>query len=79
MKLTLIAAAIAAFGAASAGAAELPQRSAKPAAQPAAKCTINGAPGYLLPGSDVCVKMSGYVSVQTTVGTRAKRASDAAD
>ena len=51
--------------------AELPLRKATP---PAAvrTCEINGKPGYRLPGSDVCLKLSGYVSGQISAGTLGK-------
>jgi hypothetical protein len=49
-------------------AAELPLRQAQPA--PAAKkCQLDGQDGVILPGSGICVRVSGYVSVQTTAGT----------
>ena len=61
-----------AFGlAASAMAAELPSRKADPPKQ-VKTCEIGGKPGYLLPGADVCLRLSGYVSGQITMGTLAK-------
>jgi hypothetical protein len=52
-------------------AAELPLRQAQPA--PAAKkCQLDGQDGVILPGSGICVRVSGYVSTQTTVGTAGK-------
>jgi hypothetical protein len=51
--------------------AELPSRKATPPA-PVRTCEINGKPGYRLPGSDVCLKLSGYVSGQISAGTLAK-------
>jgi hypothetical protein len=51
--------------------AELPSRKATPPAQ-VRTCDINGKPGYRLPGSDVCLKLSGYVSGQISIGTLTK-------
>jgi hypothetical protein len=51
--------------------AELPLRKATPPA-PVKTCQIHGTPGYRLPGSDVCLKLSGYVSGQISAGTLAK-------
>ena len=51
--------------------AELPLRKAAPPA-PIRTCEIAGKPGYKLPGSDVCLKLSGYVSGQVSAGTLTK-------
>jgi hypothetical protein len=51
--------------------AELPSRKATPPA-PLKTCEIAGKPGYKLPGSDVCLKLSGYVSGQISAGTLTK-------
>jgi hypothetical protein len=51
--------------------AELPSRKAAPPI-PVRTCEIAGKPGYRLPGSDVCLKLSGYVSGQISTGTLAK-------
>ena len=70
MKLTLaLSTAVAAlFALEAAAAAELPSRQAQPA--PAAKkCQIAGQEGVILPGSETCLRLSGYISAQTTVGT----------
>jgi hypothetical protein len=47
--------------AAAAEAAELPTLKPKPA-EHARTCTIDGMKGFLIPGSDTCVKFGGYVS-----------------
>ena len=63
--LSIAAAALVAPQAATA--AELPLRHAQPA--PAAKkCRIDGQEGVILPESETCVRLSGYVSAQTTIG-----------
>jgi hypothetical protein len=50
-------------------AAELPSRQARPAPAPAArKCQVNGQDGVILPGSETCLRLGGYVSARTTVG-----------
>jgi hypothetical protein len=50
-------------------AAELPLRQAQPAAAPAArKCQVNGQDGVILPGSETCLRLGGYVSARTAVG-----------
>ncbi|MFZ0207566.1 MAG: porin [Roseiarcus sp.] len=53
-------------------AAELPSRKATTEAAPVKMCEISGTPGYRLPGSNVCVKLSGYVSGQVSAGTLGK-------
>ncbi len=58
--------------ASSAIAAELPSREATPPARAAETCEIDGKPGYRLPGSDVCLKLGGYVSGQISAGSLAK-------
>jgi Porin subfamily len=51
-----------------ASAAELPSRQAQPA--PAAKkCQIDGQKGVVVPGSETCIRLSGYVSARTAFGT----------
>jgi hypothetical protein len=46
-------------------AAELPSgRKATPAAAHAKACNINGESGFIVPGSDACVKISGSVAVE---------------
>ena len=51
--------------------AELPSSKATPPV-PVRTCEINGKPGYKLPGSDVCLKLSGYVSGQVSAGALTK-------
>ncbi len=55
---------------ASASAAELPSRTAAKAAPPAKAqtCDIDGHPGFKLPGSETCMRISGYVSAGVMVG-----------
>ena len=63
--------ALAAF-ALQAAAAELPSRQAKSPQQAARKCEIDGKPGVLVGESDVCVKISGYISGQAEAGSLKK-------
>ena len=75
MKLAialLIASAVAASAAAGARAAELPSRNAPPAAK-AETSSIDGVPGVVLPGSGVCVKISGSVSAQVSAGSLSRQ------
>jgi hypothetical protein len=58
--------------AASASAAELPSRKTPPPAATVKTCEIDGKEGFRLPDSDVCMKISGYVSGQVTAGTLQK-------
>jgi hypothetical protein len=58
--------------AASASSAELPSRKTPPPAVAAKTCEIDGKEGFQLPNSDVCMKISGYVSGQVTAGTLQK-------
>ena len=66
LALTIAVAALVALQAASA--AELPSRQAQPA--PAAKkCRIEGQDGVFLPGSETCMRVSGYINAQAAFGT----------
>jgi hypothetical protein len=58
--------------ASSVNAAELPSGKATSQTAPVKMCEISGKPGYRPPGSDVCVKFSGYVSGQVSAGTLGK-------
>jgi hypothetical protein len=60
------------IAASSASPAELPSRKATTPTAPVKMCEIDGKPGYRPPGSEVCVKLSGYVSGQISAGTLAK-------
>jgi len=55
------------FALQTANAAELPSRHAQ-AAPAAKKCQIDGKEGVILPGSNTCMRVSGYVSARTTFG-----------
>ena len=61
------------IGAAGTHAVELPVNKAASATQHARLCTINGAPGYIVPGSDTCLKISGDVRFETIIVGGSKR------
>jgi len=68
MKSLLLGSAAGIVGIASAQAADLPTRKGAPAAEYVRICSIsvNGTPvvGWMLPGSDTCFKLTGYVTAQ---------------
>ena len=67
MRGILLGFIVAVSGFAVAGAAELP--TAKPKlADKMRTCMIGDAKGFLLPGSDTCVKLGGYISVGGALG-----------
>jgi Porin subfamily len=53
---------------ASAQAADLPTHKAAPVVQYVQICNVGGITGWTLPGSDTCVKLSGYITAQFTGG-----------
>jgi hypothetical protein len=61
----VIAIAVAALG--GANAAELPTLRHTRAA-PQRTCTIGGMTGYLIPGTETCIKVGGYISGEVGVG-----------
>jgi len=81
IKSLLLGSAAGIVAIASAQAADLPTRKGAPAAEYVRICsvTVNGAPivGFTLPGSDTCLKISGYLSAQYTVGTTNRNIDDA--
>jgi hypothetical protein len=72
IKSLLLGSAAGIVAVASAQAADLPTRKGAPAAEYVRVCTINvgGAPlvGFTLPGSDTCLKISGYLTAQIEGG-----------
>ena len=72
IKSLLLGSAAGIVAVASAQAADLPTRKGAPAAEYVKVCTINvgGKPvvGFTLPGSDTCIKFSGYVTAQIEGG-----------
>ena len=53
---------------AGAQAAELPTKSSAPGAEYVKVCNGGGAAGFVIPGSDACLRISGYVSAQIAMG-----------
>jgi hypothetical protein len=81
MKSLLLGSAAGIVAVASAQAADLPTKKGAPAAEYVKVCSINvgGTPivGFTLPGSDTCLKISGYDSAQYTIAGRASGTQDA--
>ena len=77
MKSLLLGSAAGIVGIASAQAADLPTRKGAPAAEYVRICsiTVNGTPvvGWMLPGSDTCFKLSGYLTAQIEGGNIQRR------
>jgi len=63
----LVASSLAAIAVAGASAAELPTTRSE-ASKNARKCHVGGMEGVLLPGSNVCMKVSGYVTGGVAAG-----------
>ena len=57
------------FAAVPAEAADLPSGGAAAAPQGLATCSVAGMVGFVSPGTDICVKLSGYVAAQTFTGS----------
>jgi hypothetical protein len=67
MKSILLGSAAGIVAAATAQAADLPTRKAAPV-EYVRVCNVGGITGWTLPGSDTCVKLSGYMTAQFTGG-----------
>ena len=67
IKSTLLGSAAAIVAVAAAQAADLPTRKAAPV-QYVQICNVGGITGWTLPGSDTCVKLSGYITAQFVGG-----------
>ena len=67
IKSLLLGSAAGIVAVASAQAADLPTKKGAPAAQYVTICNIGGTTGFTIPGSDTCLKISGYVSAQYSV------------
>jgi hypothetical protein len=67
IKSMLLGSAAAIVAVAAAQAADLPTRKAAPV-QYVQICNVGGIVGWVLPGSDTCVKMSGYITAQVIGG-----------
>ena len=68
IKSILLGSAAGIVAVASAQAADLPTRKAAPVVQYVRICNVGGITGWTLPGSDTCVKLSGYITGQFVGG-----------
>jgi hypothetical protein len=71
MKSILLASAAGIVSVAAAQAADLPTRKAAPA-EYVRICNVGGMAGWILPGSDTCVKLSGYIVGEFAFGSISK-------
>ncbi len=68
IKSILLGSAAGIVAVASAQAADLPTRKAAPVEQYVKICNVGGITGWTMPGSDTCMKVSGYMTAQFTGG-----------
>jgi hypothetical protein len=68
MKSLLLGSAATLVVVAGAQAADLPTKKGAPAAEYVKICKIDGMAGFVIPGSDTCLKISGYVTAQIEAG-----------
>ena len=76
MKLAmalLFGSAVAVAAATGASCAELPSRNAPPLAAKGQTCSVDGAPGVLLPGGQTCMRISGAVSAGVSAGSLSRQ------
>ena len=69
IKSVLLGSAAGIVAVAGAQAADLPTHKAAPVAQYVKICDVGGITGWVLPGSDTCVKLSGYITAQFVGGS----------
>ena len=69
MKSLLLGSAATLVVVAGAQAADLPTKKGAPAAEYVKVCKIDGMAGFVIPGSDTCLKITGYLTAQVTAGT----------
>jgi hypothetical protein len=68
MKSLLLGSAATLMVVAGAQAADLPTRKGAPAAEYVKVCQVGSIAGFIIPGSDTCLKISGYVNAQIAMG-----------
>src|SRR5271166_3009937 len=68
IKSILLGSAAGIVAIAGAQAADLPTKKAAPVVQYVKICNVGGITGWTLPGSDTCVKLSGYITAQLVAG-----------
>jgi hypothetical protein len=71
MKSLLLGSAATLVVVAGAQAADLPTKKGAPAAEYVKVCKIGNIAGFIIPGSDTCLKIGGLVTAQTTYGSTA--------
>ena len=71
MKSVLLGSAATLMVVAGAQAADLPTKKGAPAAEYVKVCKIGSIAGFIIPGSDTCLKIGGLVTAQTTFGSTA--------
>src|SRR5664280_93831 len=71
MKSLLLGSAATFVVVAGAQAADLPTRKGAPAAEYVRVCKIGDIAGFIIPGSDTCLKIGGLITAQTTYGSTA--------
>jgi opacity protein-like surface antigen len=68
MKSLLLGSAAALVVVAGAQAADLPTKKGAPVAEYVKVCKIDGMAGFVIPGSDTCLKITGYMTAQFEAG-----------
>ncbi len=68
MKSVLLGSAATLVVVAGAQAADLPTKKGAPAAEYVKVCKVGDIAGFIIPGSDTCLKISGYVNAQIAMG-----------
>ena len=68
MKSLLLGSAATLVVVASAQAADLPTKKGAPAAEYVKVCKVGDIAGFIIPGSDTCLKISGYLNAQIAMG-----------
>ena len=68
MKSLLLGSAATLVVVAGAQAADLPTKKGAPAAEYVKVCQVGSIAGFIIPGSDTCLKISGYVNAQIAMG-----------
>src|SRR5208337_2949478 len=68
IKSILLGSAAGILAVAGAQAADLPTHKAAPVVQYVKICNVGGITGWVMPGSDTCVKLSGYITAQFNGG-----------
>src|SRR3974390_1422068 len=68
IKSTLLGSAAGILAVAGAQAADLPTHKAAPVVEYVRICNVGGIVGWTLPGSDTCLKISGYITAQVQGG-----------